>query len=456
MTEKERAHASLEGREVDRSPVTVLYNMLYYQDHFAELTGRPQWEQWLWRYADPDAHVALYRELLALAPFELLQPQGCPSREERESTRLVERDGRHFIHSTRTDALIPTETVSGHPTDDRYNEIQHIRDEAEAREKIRPARAEDLLAAGHNDYLDAMVAALGDDHFILSGGLAGAFWTAHFHVGLTNLLLMAVERPSFVDLLCARCLEQNIESIRQLAAAGGDAIYLDDAIATSDMISVAHYERFCLPYMTEMVREVQRLGHKAIVIYYGGVMDRLDLVKVTVSTAKYSGIATSNNSTRKRARDGPDRDAEGTGLTIYRQIASDLPELRFLRGAGCARPKPPRRGWASLNGARFGARAVAATGANDARSDGPGFTTRNSMLTRNGSRPRVSHRVWVIHDSARAVDPDPSSRPRSDGAHRWLGLLMSPLRFEGQLAISSQPNASAAQPRASVHRGATV
>jgi hypothetical protein len=252
--------------------------MLYYQDHFAELTGRPQWEQWLWRYADPDAHVALYRDLLALAPFEVLQPQGCPSRADRESTTLVERDGHRFIYNSRHDTLTPTETLSGYPTDDRYNETQHVRDEAEAREKIRPARAEDLLAAGHNDYLDAVVAALGGDHFVISGGLAGAFWTAHFYVGLTNLLLMCIEKHAFVDLLCARCLEHNLEHIRMLAAAGGDAIYLDDAIATSDMISIAHYERFCLPYMAEMVREVHRLGHKAIVIYYGGVMDRLDQI----------------------------------------------------------------------------------------------------------------------------------------------------------------------------------
>ena len=83
MTPKERVHAALEGREVDRVPVTVPYSMLYHQDHFAELTGRPQWEQWLWRCAEPDEHVALYREMLAQAPFETLQPQWCPSREDR-------------------------------------------------------------------------------------------------------------------------------------------------------------------------------------------------------------------------------------------------------------------------------------------------------------------------------------------------------------------------------------
>ncbi len=278
FTAKERVHAALEGRPVDRAPVTTLYHMLYHQDHFAELTGQPWWEQWEWRYAHPQEHLATYRKMVEAAPFELLQPQGAPSREERENTQVVQRDGEWFLHNRKQDSLTPLRTVSGHPTDYTYNETQYVLDEADARERIRVTAAEKLIAAGHNDYLDAVVAELGGDQFILSGGVAGTFWNCHFHVGLTNLLTMVIERPEFVDYLNGRCLEQNIEAIRQYAAAGGDAIYVDDAFATSDMISIAHYERFCLPYMLEIVREIHRLGHKAIVIYYGGVMDRLEQI----------------------------------------------------------------------------------------------------------------------------------------------------------------------------------
>ena len=69
--------------------------------------------------------------------------------------------------------------------------------------------------------------------------------------------------------------------IRRLAAAGGDGIYIDDATATSDMVSPAVYERFSLPYMKMMVDEIHRLGHKAIVIYFGGIMDRLEQIAAT-------------------------------------------------------------------------------------------------------------------------------------------------------------------------------
>ena len=66
-----------------------------------------------------------------------------------------------------------------------------------------------------------------------------------------------------------------------LRAAGGDAIYIDDATATNDMISVADYERYSLPYMQAMVDEIHRLNHKAIVIYFGGISDRLEQIAAT-------------------------------------------------------------------------------------------------------------------------------------------------------------------------------
>ena len=41
------------------------------------------------------------------------------------------------------------------------------------------------------------------------------------------------------------------------------------------MISVAFYERFALPYVRAMIEEIHALGKKAVLIYFGGVSDRL-------------------------------------------------------------------------------------------------------------------------------------------------------------------------------------
>ena len=72
MNNKQRVHAALEGKPVDRCPVTSLYNFLYQLDHFSELTGWPAWRMSEWLAMAPEAHVELYARMQAAAPFELL------------------------------------------------------------------------------------------------------------------------------------------------------------------------------------------------------------------------------------------------------------------------------------------------------------------------------------------------------------------------------------------------
>jgi uroporphyrinogen-III decarboxylase len=168
--------------------------------------------------------------------------------------------------------------VSGHAFDDRANQTQYVFDRWDVDRLVRVTRAEERIAGGANDYVQAVVAAMGEDHFVMSGGVVGVLYSCSWYVGMANLFALLIEQPDLIDYLCHKILEQNIETIRQLAAAGGDAIYIDDATATCDMISVAHYERFSLPYMREMVREIHRLGQRAITIYFGGIADRLEQI----------------------------------------------------------------------------------------------------------------------------------------------------------------------------------
>ncbi len=280
MTNKERVHAVLTGRPADRSPVTSLYNFLYHEDHFAELAELPQWQMSEWLAAEPAAHLAVFRQMHEKAPFELLQPQGAPPREWRERQEFVRKDNRPFRHDKRTDEWSPLDnpTVSGHATDNRANETQFVFDKRDIDANVKAQNARDAIAIGYNDYLDAVVGEFGAEEFILSGGVVGTLYSCSRYLGLTNLLAMLLDNPNLVEYLCRKMLEVNIETIRRFAAAGGDAIYIDDAIATNDMVSIAHFERFSLPYMQTMTQEIHRLGHKAIIIYYGGIADRLEQI----------------------------------------------------------------------------------------------------------------------------------------------------------------------------------
>ena len=284
MTKKQRVHAALDGRPVDRCPVTSLYNFLYQQDHFTELTGFPQWRLQQWLADSPEAHVELYARMQAAAPFELLQPQHwAPSRAWRARQAFVEKDGHPFRHDRETSEWVQLDVAaaSGHASDYHANEERFVFSKADVDARVTVTPAAQQLADGANDYIDAIVQRFGQEEFILSGGVIGTLYSCHSQVGLTNLFPLLIDEPELIDYLCEKILAQNLEAIRRFAAAGGDAIYIDDAIATSDMISPAMYARFCLPYMKAMVAEIHRLDHKAIVIYFGGIMDRLEMIAAT-------------------------------------------------------------------------------------------------------------------------------------------------------------------------------
>jgi uroporphyrinogen-III decarboxylase len=255
-------------------PVTVLYWPLCQQDHFAEFAERPQSALNEWLRAEPEDHLRLWRKIADRTPFDIIQPQSVAPREVRERARYMPQGARADFRPR-----------SGHARDYTANQTRYVFDRADVDDRVVIVPAADITASGVHDYLEALVTEVGEAEFILSGGVIGTLYSCGSYVGMENVFPMLIEEPDLVHYLSSRILEQNIEQIRALAAAGGDAIFIDDATATSDMISVAHYERASLPYITEMVREIHRLAHKAILIYFGGVADRLDQIASTGADA---------------------------------------------------------------------------------------------------------------------------------------------------------------------------
>ncbi len=285
MTNKQRVHAALEGKPVDRCPVTVSYNQLYFQDHVAEITGGPWWEAHRWYASSVERHMSVYRQLLQAVPFDLLQPCHSPSGNP-DDVEFVERADGPYRHEKRAGTWTRLEQhASGFAFDYHANETRHVFSREDIDRRL-PAPGPDR-APGPDEcpYLRLVVREFGRDHFILTGGVIGTLYSCGHHVGQTNLFTMLLDEPDLVEALCERITACNIAEIRRLAAFGGDAIYIDDATATSDMISPALYERFSLPYMKAMVDEIHRLKHKAILIYFGGVMDRVEMIAATGADA---------------------------------------------------------------------------------------------------------------------------------------------------------------------------
>ena len=281
MTPKQRVHAAMAGEAVDRYPVGVTYGDLYWMDHLSELTGAPPWaNRTLW-YRGAREHLELFREIVAKAPFDVQIPMlRVAPRAERDRQEFVTRDGRPFRHDTLTNEwqLLDEPSRSGYAQDGAAPQEQTVFDIKDIDEQITVTPAAELAREGELDAVEAVVREFGDEVAIVGGGATGVFWTCVVYVGQLRLLSMLIDQPKLIDALCERIVQVDIEGIRRLAETGADIVRLDDAMATGEMISVAHYERFSLPYMKAMVDEVHRLGMKAVAIYFGSVMDRLEQI----------------------------------------------------------------------------------------------------------------------------------------------------------------------------------
>lgn len=283
MTSKERVYAAIEGRHVDFYPVAAPYLMLSNADHWVELTGLPVWKFYERTcMEDADKHGEMYKAFYEKLPFDIVQPWWTPSREHRANTEIVMKDGNAYYHNKKEDSYskVP-DTIHDSGSGGGECETQVVFNQADARERIVIDKAEHLIANGCNDYLEAMIKLYGDSRFIVNTGVVNTFYSCVYYLGMTYFFCMLREEPELIKYMSERLLEKNIESIRAAAAAGGDAIYIDDATATCDMISVQTYEEFSLPYLTQQVKEIQRLGKKAIVIYFGGIADRVEQIVST-------------------------------------------------------------------------------------------------------------------------------------------------------------------------------
>ena len=280
MTPKERMYAAIEGRKPDIYPVAASYTQLSNADHWEELTGLPVWKYYEWFISnDMDWYREIVRSMYSQLQFDIVQPMYSSPR---ENVEIVHRDGEHFYHYKKDDRYerLP-ESIHNSGSGGGENETRYIFSKEDARKRLKTVKSEQMINGGCNRYRDEVIKMHGDTHFILNEGIVNTFYTNAFHVGMTNLYIMLHEEPELIKYMSELILEQNIENIRAYAAAGGDAIYIDDATATNDMISPQMYEEFSLPYLTPQVKEIQRLGKKAFIIYFGGISDRVDMIKST-------------------------------------------------------------------------------------------------------------------------------------------------------------------------------
>lgn len=95
---------------------------------------------------------------------------------------------------------------------------------------------------------------------------------------LDELLVALIYDPETVHELLKRCTEVAIAYARQLVAAGAQAVSFGHAVASSNVISRAHYEEFALPYEQKLIAAIHAESARAITHICGNTLPIVDLI----------------------------------------------------------------------------------------------------------------------------------------------------------------------------------
>lgn len=281
MTPRERMLATFAGQPVDHFPVHAPYLMLLQADHWVKITGMPPQTYYAWCLQEPEEHIKEYERFHRVLPFDISQPNFyVASREARRRRRIVPGEQGKWYEEDPLEGTRHELVLNLHEKDQDAEWERVVFSEKDADEHIPVRTAAEILEGGEMDYVAAYVRAYGRTRYV-AGNLVNAFYNSSWSVGLKNRFLMLHDEPELLHYVIQKHHRRNIETARAMKAVGTDMIFIDDATATKDMISVKMYNEFSLPYLRELVAEIQNLGMKAVLIYFGGIADRVEEIVST-------------------------------------------------------------------------------------------------------------------------------------------------------------------------------
>jgi uroporphyrinogen-III decarboxylase len=285
MTPRERMLATFAGQPVDHFPVTAPYLMLLQADHWTEIMQQPSYTYYQWCLQPVEEHLRAYARMNDLLPFDIAQPdQWASDRAARAHQQIVPGENGEWFRVDDRDGSRKKLVLNLHEKDEESEWPRVIDTASDIEKKIEVRPFQENLENGRLEYGQAYQKKWGHERFI-AGTIVNSFYMSSHYVGLKNRFVLVKDEPELMHAIIDRLTLQNIETVRAMAAVGCDAVFIDDATATKDMISRKMYCEFSLPYMQRTIAEIHNLGMKATVIYFGGIADRVEEIVQTGADA---------------------------------------------------------------------------------------------------------------------------------------------------------------------------
>jgi len=273
ITSRDKIFAAMTDGLKANFPVVIPYVDIFLRDHWDQVTDQLWWTIHAW---DISARLRVEEDLQRKLDLDWVPCGMCPSRDWRENHRVETLGDRVFLVDTLSGERkeIWREPISGtHSPIDREPLIKSLED---MDKQVVVTKGGVLTQSGRLDHVRAIVERFGSEKFIFAS-VGTPFWSAlSAYFGFRGIITNLFRKPRLVERVLEKITARTIGELRAYAKAGVDGIWMEECLSSADVISLAQFERFSLPYVRELISEIRRLGMKSIYYPCGDVRDRLE------------------------------------------------------------------------------------------------------------------------------------------------------------------------------------
>jgi len=275
MTAREKLLAAFEPEGTSETGAVVCYDGILVRDHYAAITSVPWWD------FTPEAMKQKARDYYERTGLEWMATYACESRENRRRTRIeVRPDGVWRLDITTGEAQrLPEPMVSG--TNTACARSHHLPPESWP---TRPDQFDALIPLSppfdRNRFLQEgrqdVAWAIRETGLFTYGAVNSPIWSLYGLLGYEGMMMLLAEQPDLALYAARRILENTRPFIAQIAALGGDAVWIEECL--TDQFSPQTFRQINLPLLRSLTETIRSFGLKSIYYYCGNPWNRLDAI----------------------------------------------------------------------------------------------------------------------------------------------------------------------------------
>lgn len=286
MTARERIESAFEPDGTPEIGVVLPYEDIYIRDRWEDLTSCPWW----YRHApEIEKQLQWWTDVRRFLDIDWFTVIPFYSREERNKVFIDHRpDGDYIVNSVNDiQRKIERPVVGGWNKEGAIESARPANppdsfEELDARIKVPEDTGGALDLEGRDDLTRALMEGPARDLFPISH-VSSPLWNCYGLWGFEGLMVRIAQQRELVEYACRRLLARQLYGIKQAAAMGAKAIWIEECM--TDMIHPLVFAELNVPLIAEMAEAIRCHGMRSIYYFCGDPSGKLEHILSTNTDA---------------------------------------------------------------------------------------------------------------------------------------------------------------------------